>query len=86
MTETEEVYMFVSDDKCNEIAEELLLLMEVGDLHSQSKTGHVAKAAMDLLADEGLPARWSLACVIAKKAQAAWQEQIFRTKRELDHA
>tara|TARA_Y100001938_G_C7884189_1_gene326516 strand:+ start:115 stop:351 length:237 start_codon:yes stop_codon:yes gene_type:complete len=78
--------MFVSDEKCNEIAEEMLLLMEVGDLHSQSKIKHVARAAMILLHDEGLPARWSLACVIAKKAQAAWQEQIHRTKRKLDRA
>jgi len=78
--------MFVSDEKCNEIAERLLLSFEVGDLHSRSKTGHVARAAMWLLEDEGLPNRWSLACVIAKKAQAAWQEEILITKRELDHA
>jgi hypothetical protein len=34
-----------------------------------------------LLADDGLPTRWSLACVIAKKAQAAWHQQIFQTQR-----
>ena len=71
---------FVTDRQCNELADTLLNSFEVGSLHSQSSTKAVAKAAQELLADDGLPTRWSLACVIAKKAQAAWQQQIIQTK------
>lgn len=73
---------FVADRQCNELAESLLNCFEVGSLHSQSSTKAVAKVAQELLADEGLPTRWSLACVIAKKAQAAWREQIIQIKGE----
>ena len=86
MTETEEVYMFVSEDKCNEVADSMLNSFAVGELHSQSSVAEIARVAQEWLADDGLPTRWSLACAIAKKAQAAWQEEILRTKRELDHA
>jgi len=72
---------FVSDSQCNELAEILLQWFEVGNLHSQSSTKEIAKVAQELLADDGLPTKWSLACVIAKKAQAAWQQQILQTKR-----
>jgi hypothetical protein len=72
---------FVSDSQCNELAEILLNWFEVGSLHSQSSTKEVARVAQELLADDGLPTRWSLACVIAKKAQAAWHQQIFQTQR-----
>ena len=75
--------VFVSDKKCNELADELLVWFESGDLHSRSRTGVIAKVALELLADEGLPKRWSLACVIAKKAHAAWLEIIHKTKGEL---
>jgi hypothetical protein len=71
---------FVTDRQCNELADTLLASFEVGSLHSQSSTKAVAKVAQELLADDGLPTRWSLACVIAKKAQAAWQQQIIQTK------
>lgn len=72
---------FVSDSQCNELAEILLQWFEVGNLHSQSSVAEIARVAQELLADDGLPTRWSLACVIAKKAQAAWHQQIFQTKR-----
>lgn len=69
---------FVTDQQCNEIAEELLNCFEIGTLHSKSSTKSVAKVARELLADEGLPTRWSLACVIAKKAQFTWHEIILK--------
>ena len=72
---------FVSDSQCNELAEILLQWFEVGNLHSQSSTKEVAEVAKELLADDGLPTKWSLACVIARKAQAAWQNQILQTKK-----
>jgi hypothetical protein len=72
---------FVSDSQCNELAEILLQWFEVGNLHSQSSTKEVAKVAKELLVDDGLPTRWSLACVIARKAQAAWHHQILQTKK-----
>ena len=74
---------FVSDSQCNELAESLLSWFEVGNLHSQSSTKEIAREAQELLADDGLPTRWSLACVIAKKARAAWHQQILQTRREL---
>ena len=78
--------MFVSDEKVNEVAEELLVRFEVGDLHSQTSTGAVARRAMELLADNGLPRRQSLAFVIAKKAQAAWHEQVHQTVKQIKAA
>lgn len=75
--------MFVTDKKVNEVAEELLVQFEVGELHSRCSTGAVARKAMELLADNGLPRRQSLAFVIAKKAQAAWHEQVHQTLKQI---
>ena len=74
---------FVSDSQCNELADSLLNSFAVGELHSQSSVAEIARVAQELLADDGLPTRWSLACVIAKKAQAAWHEEILQTKKRL---
>jgi len=78
--------MFVTDEKVNEVAEELLYQFEVGELHSRCSTGTVARAAMEVLADNGLPLRQSLAFVIAKKAQAAWIEQVHQTAKQIQAA
>jgi len=72
--------MFVTDTQCNEVAEQLFTSFEHGELHSQSSIKEVARVAQELLTDNGLPSRWSLACVISKKAQAAWRGTIDLTK------
>lgn len=70
--------MFVTDEKIAEIAEEILPHFECGDLHSQSKTSEIARHAKEALADNGLPTRWSLCCVVARVAQMTWKEQVIR--------
>ena len=52
---------FVSDSQCNELADNLLNSFAVGELHSQSSIKEIARVAQELLADDGLPTRWSLA-------------------------
>lgn len=78
--------MFVTEEKVNELAEELLYQFEVGELHSRCSTGTVARAAMEVLADNGLPRRKNLAFLIAKKAQAAWIEQVHQTAKQIQAA
>jgi len=72
--------MFVTDEKIAEVAEDLLPLFEVGDLHSRTKVGKIAIHAKEALQEHGLPTRFSLCCVVAKVALTTWQEQILKTK------
>jgi len=74
--------MFVSQNKVEALAEELAERFHF-DLHSQMTVGQVAKVAMEMLEDEGLPQRKSLALAIAKIAQALFAGQIIHTKREI---
>tara|TARA_A100000172_G_C2998619_1_gene95483 strand:- start:452 stop:682 length:231 start_codon:yes stop_codon:yes gene_type:complete len=73
--------MFVTDKKIAEVAEELLPLFEVGDLHSRTKVGKIAIHAKEALQEHGLPTRFSLCCVVAKVALTAWQEEVLKTKQ-----
>jgi len=73
--------MFVTDQKIAEVAEDLLPLFEVGDLHSRTRVGKIAIHAKEALQEHGMPTRFSLCCVVAKVALAAWQEEILKTKK-----
>lgn len=75
--------MFVTDQKIAEVADEMQSLFEVGQLHSQSKIGIIARHAREALADNGLPTRKSLCLVVAKVALMTWQETIHQTKQEM---
>lgn len=67
-------------------ADDLLSAFAEGPLHSQSSTRQILPHAYVAMADHGLPARRSLALLIAKKAHAAWNEEIMRTRRALASA
>ena len=73
--------MFVTDKTISEIADDLQIQFEHGDLHSRSSVHQVARAAIEELADRQLPTRKSLAVVIAKVALATFHETIFQTKK-----
>ncbi len=73
--------MFVSDKKIAEVAEDLLPLFEVGDLHTQTRVGKIAIHAKEALLEHGLPTRFSLCCVVAKVALMTWQEEVLKTKQ-----
>ena len=73
--------MFVDDRKIAEVAEDLLPLFEVGDLHSRTRVSAIAVHAREALQEHGLPTRFSLCCVVAKVALMAWQEDILKTKK-----
>ena len=73
--------MFVTDKKIAEVAEDLLQLFEVGDLHSRTKVGKIAIHAKEALLEHGLPTRRSLCCVVAEVALMTWQEEVLKTKQ-----
>jgi hypothetical protein len=75
--------MFVPDKTVNEVAEDLLPLFEVGDFNTRTPTKAMIPAALEALSERRLPARRSLAGLVAKEAKAAWIEIVMGTKREL---
>ena len=74
--------MFVTDEKIAGVAEDLMPLFEIGDLHSRTKIGKIAIHAKEALREHGMPTRFSLCCVVAKVALMFWQEKILQTKKE----
>ena len=75
--------MFVTDKTISEIAETLQSDFENGDLNSRSNIHQIAKLAQQELLERELPARKSLAVVVAKIALATWRETIFKTKQAM---
>lgn len=73
--------MFVTDEKIAEVAEDLMPLFEIGDLHSRTRIGKIAIHAKEALQEHGMPTRFSLCCVVAKVALMFWQEKILQTKK-----
>lgn len=72
--------MFATDKMVNAAADDLLTVFENGSLHSRSSVREILPHAIEVMAEHNLPSRRSLAVVIAKRAQAAWQEIIQNTK------
>jgi hypothetical protein len=72
---------YIPDSQVDNCADDLLTAFAEGPLHSQSSINQILPHAYVAMADHGLPARRSLAIVIAKRAQAAWQGEIMRVQR-----
>ena len=72
--------MFATDKMVNAAADDLLTVFENGSLHSRSRVQEILPHAIEVMLEHKLPSRRSLAVVIAKRAQAAWQEIIQNTK------
>ena len=73
---------WVSDERLFEIAEDMQVLFEVGNLHSRSTSGDVAAKAREYLADEGLPTKRSVCFLVAKYASLLWLGKIEEVKKE----
>ena len=78
--------MFVTDKKIAEVAEDLLPLFEVGDLHSRTKVGKIAIHAKEALLEHGLPTRRSLCCVVANVALMTFRRSNDMSKPFCSHA
>ena len=76
--------MFVSEKVINEIANDVLVMFEVGDWNSRTPVRKMIPGVLDELADRGLPRRRSLAGLIAKVAAATWAETVLATKMKLE--
>ena len=76
--------MFVSEKVINEIANDVLVMFEVGDWNSRTPVWEMIPGVLDELADRGLPRRRSLAGLIAKVAAATWAETVLATKMKLE--
>ena len=76
--------MFATEKMVNAAADDLLTVFENGSLHSRSRVQEILPHAIEVMAEHNLPFRKSLAIVIAKRAQAAWQETIHNTKEVLN--
>jgi len=74
---------FVTNKQIADVAEEILTEFEIGNLHSNSSIKSIVPFAQEALTEANLPTRFSLACVVAKTALAAWQETIFQTKKQI---
>ena len=76
--------MFVTDKMVNAAADDLLQDFEIGPLNSRSSVREILPHAIEIMAEHGMPFRKSLAIVIAKRAQAAFIENIHKTKEVLN--
>ena len=76
--------MFATENMVNAAADDLLTVFENGSLHSRSSVREILPHAIEVMLEHKLPSRQSLAVVIAKRAQTAWQETIHHTKEVLN--